>query len=145
MGRLLMKRVDFDASVANHNLNNKQFIVRRKTKIENKEAKDMKNIETRVDVRIECLLLLLIFLLFNQTRTTFYSYLTFETRCHESTRKSMILATFVSWIIYAVHKSISSHKRCPADYGRYESRKLLNFTTCMETEAVWDMGLNGTV
>ena len=72
-----MKRVDFDASVANHNLNNKQFIVRRKTKIENKEAKDMKNIETRVDVRIECLLLLLIFLLFNQTRTTFYFVLNF--------------------------------------------------------------------
>ena len=143
-----MKRVDFDASVANHNLNNKQFIVRRKTKIENKEAKDMKNIETRVDVRIECLLLLLIFLrLFNQTRTTFYFVLNFWNFALPWIQKKVhnFGNNIVSWIIYAIHKSISSHKRCmPADYGRYESRKLLNFTTCMETEAVWDMGLNGT-
>ena len=135
-----MKRVDFDASVANHNLNNKQFIVRRKTKIENKEAKDMKNIETRVDVRIECLLLLLIFLLFNQTRTTFYSYLTFETRCHESTRKSMILATFVSWIIYAVHKSISSHLRGVCQL----TTAGMSLVNCLISQRVWRPRLSGT-
>ena len=34
------------------------------------------------------------------------------------------------WIIFVVNKTISRHKRCPADYGRYGSRKLLNVTAC---------------